>query len=312
MSLTEQQIIQKLDHFGHLRFPFNQDGAVAIKDINKLGVDSPEVRAAIESYQALHTVPLEQIIARNNPQLVVPSAKITGELDDDTLQLLNTARCDTPDYDPNVARAVGSGNWKRCHGIGEFHCCTFKIITAIPDHIAPFFDDMLENDVVERYRRMGLWFKRDQTIPDSQANILVSFVNPPSNDNWIGLAIVGQGLNCTSRIWSKFDKAYKPANVRREWATLLTHEFGHNCGLGHSSGGVMNPYIIAGLPKYWTEADPSYSLLVQRYGGKPIPNVGSDRVFDLVLARRYDDNGQFVVEQELRSNITKMPAGFWD
>lgn len=308
--LSEQQIIERVDHFGHLRHPYGQDQSVPIKDLNKLTVNSPEVRTAIESYQVMHALTLEQIIAKNNPQLTSASVRITGDVDGDTAELLGTQRCWTPDYDPNVARAVGTGNWKRCHGVGEFHCATIKIITAIPAQIAPFFDDMLENDVVEPYRQRGLWFKRDQSIPDAQANILVSFVKPPSNDRWIGLAIVGNGLNCSSRIWAQFDKDYKPANVRREWATLLKHEFGHNCGLGHSNGGVMNPYIIAGLPRLWPDSDPSTKLINQRYGGKPIPNVGGDRVFDLVLAQRFEDTGEYKPISVLKDNITKLD-GFW-
>jgi hypothetical protein len=123
---------------------------------------------------------------------------------------------------------------------------------------------------------------------------------------------VGNGLDCKSRIWAKFDRAYRPGNLRREWGTLLKHEFGHNCGLGHSNGGVMNPYIIAGLPQFWPESDPSYRLLVQRYGGKPIPSVGGgDRVFDLVLAKRYEDTGQYEPVQVLRDNITKIDGVFW-
>lgn len=313
-TLSEQDIIHRLDKFGHLRHPFGQDQSVPIADVNKLNVNSPEVRTAVESYQAFHAVPLEQIIARNNPQLSSPAARITGDIDEDTAELLSTSRCHTPDYDPTVARAVGTGNWKRCHGVGEFHCATIKIVGSVPAHIAPFFEDMLENEVVARYRQMGLYFKRDQKLPDAQVNILISFVDPPSNDRWIGLAIVGNGLNCSSRIWAKFDRGYKPANVRREWSTLITHELGHNCGLGHTNGGVMNPYIIAGLPKVWTEADPSYRTLVQRYGGKPIPGGGggSPRVFDLVLAKRYEDTGEYVTQAILKDNITSIPGDFWE
>lgn len=307
--ISEQQIIERLDHFGHLRHPFGRDQAEPVADVNKLGADSPLVRNAVQSYQAMHAVTLEQIIARNNPQLSSPAAHITGELDTDTVDLLQTARCWTPDYDPNVAMAVGAGNWPRCHGVGDFHCVLTKIITPIPDHIAPMFEDIWA-DVVESYRRVGLLVKRDQKVADTAANIQISFVTPPRGDGWIGLAIVGQGQKCSSRIWAQFDKNYRPANLRREWTTLIKHELGHNCGMGHSNGGVMNPYIIAGLPIPW-DNDPSYKLLASRFGGKPVPVTGGKRQFDLVIAKRFDDDGSYQTISEIKSNLTDLPDGFW-
>jgi hypothetical protein len=52
--------------------------------------------------------------------------------------------------------------------------------------------------------------------------------------------------------------------------TLIKHELGHNSGLGHSRGGVMNPSIINGLPVSWKN-DPSESQLRKWYGGEPVP-----------------------------------------
>ena len=86
----------------------------------------------------------------------------------------------------------------------------------------------------------------------------------------IGLAIVGRGQSCRTSIWAKFDPGYQPANVVREWTSLVKHELGHNMGLSHSQGGVMNPSIIAGLPVSW-RGDPSEPILSRWFGGKPVP-----------------------------------------
>jgi hypothetical protein len=47
------------------------------------------------------------------------------------------------------------------------------------------------------------------------------------------------------------------------------HELGHNAGLDHSRGGVMNPSIVSGLAPSWA-GDPSEPILNRYYGGEPI------------------------------------------
>lgn len=296
MNSNSAALIRFLDHYGHLRRPFGEERHDVPEFLNVLDVKSDIVQDALQSYRSFHTVPLEHIAAGIWP--VDASPAITGYgsngsqlLDQPTTILLNSARCDCPDYSAAVAEELpaGSGNWSGCFGIGQFHSAHIKFLNAPPSHVAPVFDTIWQR-VVDAYAEIGLLFtKVDQ---NDFANIEVTFTE--LGGSTIGLAIVGSGEGCQSTIWARFAPSYRPANTVSEWTTLLKHELGHNCGLQHSNGGVMNPYIVAGLPVSWKN-DVSFPLLAQRFGGQQIPSV-TPKSRTLVLAWQNGSNDFEVIK----------------
>lgn len=215
-------------------------------------------------------------------------------------------RCPVPDYAPpkdvvfqfadpalqevalamqQAEPALGIGNWKNCHNIGDAHCAIVQVDpTNLPGHVQPVFKDVLRL-VQKAYADVGLLFlfvdgnKKDLltgSTVESNVNIDMSFVR--SSDGWIGLAIVGTNQTCGSRIWCRFLATYtggsSPAQVTQQWVSLIKHELGHNCGFGHTSGGVMNPSLINGLPNEWAANDPTTPRLKQQFSGVPVPIPG--------------------------------------
>jgi hypothetical protein len=283
--LSEQEIVQHLDDIGHLKMPFNE-AVQGPWPTHALDVDSKEVRTGLESFQAMYQPVLETIKAKLEPTKN-PRFAVTGDLDDATVTLLNTARCQCPDYYPGAAEAVGSGNWPKCWGVGDFHRAIVSVVTsAIPDFLKPVWENT-KALCTQAYREVGLDIVFKDNEP-SQYNTQLTFVKP--DGGWIGLAIVGQNQKCSDKIWLRLDKGYQPANIASEWLTLLKHELGHNCGLQHSTGGVMNPYIIKGLPVSW-KGDVSEPSLKARFGGVPYVPAGTPQPAerDLIAAWRYAD-----------------------
>ena len=251
-------------------------------EITGLTIDSAFVANAIASYQAFHQVALSPLIAAFYPQRSSARVRANGIADTATKALMQMPRCECKDYAYAESEPLlGSGSWKSCNSIGDFHCATVRFTTQVPSFLTPIIDEIWSR-VVQAYAELGLLFKRDDNA--QSANIDISFVQPDSN--WIGLAIVGGVESCGSSIWARFDRNYKPTNLVSEWTTLIKHELGHNCGLQHSQGGVMNPYIVAGLPISWS-GDPSHALLTRRFGGVPIPSTPNES--KLVIARKYSD-----------------------
>lgn len=291
--MTELEIITLLDFYGHLRSPFGERRGIA--NIGNLKLADQPVRDAIESFQSFHAVAMEPIIAAFYPQRLSAVVKVDGLVGPATEALLQTERCANPDYDMSLPEAlVGGGNWKSCHNIGPFHCVVLRFKNEPPAHIASLFNSIWDR-VIDSYAEIGLLIRRDDKA--ANFNIELSFVQP--DGGWIGLAIVGQGETCSSQpIWCRYDKNYKPADLLSEWTTLIKHEIGHNCGLSHSSGGVMNPYIIKGLPVSW-KGDSSLPLLKSRFGGEPIPRTPRQR--ELVMGWLYENN-QFELIQKLPSS----------
>ena len=173
--------------------------------------------------------------------------------------------------------ATGVGNWKGCHDIGDFHSAIVNVKQdGIDVRLSPVFKEVLRN-VQHAYDQVGLRFifvsdgidmLTGETVSE-RSNIEFSFVSRSSG--WIGLAIIGQNQVCQSNIWCKYLLTYRPANMANEWTTLIKHELGHNTGRGHTTGGVMNPSIVRGLPLDWPTTDPSYNWFTRQFGGEPVP-----------------------------------------
>ena len=273
--MQEQEIINLLWQYGHFRNPAYKLGPsaeideAAIKSGN-LRLSDPEVREAMRSYQHLQKPVLDELTTLIHGRRAI----VDGDFGPATEQLLLMPRCGAPDY-VQAEELLGTGRWGACKV--DLYPSNNAItvswdLSRCPPHVKPLFEQIWTR-TVEAYAEVGLALIR--TDGDPKANLTLSFTIPQQESgnlrgNWIGLAIVGwSGIRCSDSIWGLFDLNYNPANTLSEWTSLVKHEIGHNVGLQHSSGGVMNPSIVRGLPVSW-KGDPSWSTLAKWYGGEPV------------------------------------------
>lgn len=174
----------------------------------------------------------------------------------DTDTLIKAPRCRIPD---NVPHSLGSGSWP--HGCyGEGHEVRIKIDQSrMPGFLEPVFDEIL-GLVKQAYLEIGMMLN---FVESGRINIDFSFER--LRGSAIGVAIVPRGPSCNDRIWCKYDYTYQPSNVVKLWAILIMHELGHNMGLGHTRGGIMNPSILS-LPASWS-GDPAEATLRRWFSG---------------------------------------------
>ena len=269
-------ILRTLFDTGHARNPANRNGAswnVKREDLPKLALNGPEVREMIQSYQDFHAEILEPFSFAAHGRAAIHD----GHLGPATQALFTLERCACPDYPVEglceyaVAEATGSGSWPaNClPDWKDTHAITVNVNKAgMGSFLQPVWEDKVWPGVVRAYSEIGLMLVRKDG--DARANLQTSFVR--SSPGWIGLAIVPNNQSCSLSIWNRFKASYQPRNVVNEWTTLVMHEYGHNMGMGHSRGGVMNPYIIEGLPLSWKD-DPSFPTLKRWFGGVPIANA---------------------------------------
>ena len=260
--MIDQAIIKLLTATGHMTHPF---GNPSPWPTTTLGEDTEATQLAIHSYQDFTSPTLDALCLKHHGRPL----QCDGEYGPATRELMAQPRCGCRDYGPNVQAATGDGSWSGCHGIGDYHAATVYIDKSnMPSFLEDDFEEIWDN-TVQAYDAIGLRWLR--TMERSHAvNTIVSW---ETGRGWIGLAIVGQRQSCTSDIWAKFDKGYRPGNLVRMWSGLFCHELGHNAGLSHTRGGIMNPYLLS-LPASW-EDDPSLPILTRKYGGKPVG--GGDR-----------------------------------
>lgn len=264
--MTTFEIIQRLWDWGHFNNPaFPNTLNVEEADLPNLRLEDTAVVQAVSSYQNFMGVQLDTLSAKHHMRPSIAD----GHIGPATLELLQVERCGCPDYERGVLAAVGSGNWKGCHGVGNFHAFSVHVNTTnMPSFLVPVWDEV-KRRVSAAYAELGLriiWDNR--SLP---RNCDFTFVTRSSG--WIGLATVGRGLGCNSSVFARFLATYRggssPDAITQQWTTLVKHELGHNTGLGHSRGGVMNPSIINGLPVSW-RGDPSEATLRGWFGGQPV------------------------------------------
>lgn len=291
---------------GHFWSPDNVNGHnIQQKDLKLLKPEDPVVVAAMISMSRMEAGRYTQHVLDQHGRTphfdgVIGPAIVSMVLE-------HNGRCPIPDFvpppgtsylyeDPDLQAVVermqfqasmpafGTGNWKGCHTVGNFHCATVGVNTSgLPGFLKPVFLQVLKN-VQLAYAGVGLLFRfisegRDMLTGEElnlNINTEMSFVN--SSDGWIGLAIVGTGETCGGKIWCKFLSTYRGGQdnsaIVAQWTTLIKHELGHNCGRGHTTGGVMNPSLVNNLPTEWVQSDPSTSWLKGQFGGVPVPIPG--------------------------------------
>ena len=251
---------------------------VSRKDLDILTLNDRVSQAALASYQHITGIELDKHTLEYHGRL----SRADGIAGPATLETVEAKRdCRVPDFfDPEsaeYARALGtSGNWKRCHNIGDFHAANCNITNQAPAHVRPHFAEVLRR-CRTAYADIGLMLYFGgvgSPIQDNKSGyqLTASFVN--SSSGWIGLAQVSSNMTCSSQMWSRYLSSYMRSSssaesIIRQWAVLFLHEWGHNCGSGHTSGGIMNPSILS-LPATW-KGDTAESWFRTRYGGKPVP-----------------------------------------
>jgi len=291
--------------YGHFWGPDNKDGwNVKQEDLKNLSITDPVVVQALRSLSLMDPARYAEIVVQKHMR----PPDFDGQFGPAMEAFIQLGRCPIPDHAPppgvvfafddpwiqqvvermqaNSLEAVGGGNWPSCHGVGNFHCSIVRVDASLmPSFLRPVFKDVITR-VQQAYAGVELLFRftsesgidllTDENIDGESVNSEMSFVN--SSSGWIGLAIVGQNEGCDSKIWCRFLNTYQggttPEQITTQWITLLKHELGHNCGLSHSSGGVMNPSIVNGLPVEWVPNDPSTRILQKSFGGAPVPIPG--------------------------------------
>ena len=186
----------------------------------------------------------------------------------DVNSLFSIDRCGRPDFE-----AVGSGSWPK--GCNPDNPAVHSVLYYVNDSRMPLYlkDSFEESwDLMRKaYADVGLEVRRSSS--SSNYNSLVTFER---GRGWIGLAIVGRGQTCRTRMWAKFDTSYGSSFSRvrlvNQWAFLLAHELGHNCGMSHTRGGIMNASLINGTfhLDQWRRSDPALPILTRYYDGNPI------------------------------------------
>lgn len=249
-------------------------------DLPTLQPTDKVVKAALRAYQNVMSQAFDPIALELHGRPAIRD----GEFGPATERLLKVERCGHRDFpDPDAPRqALGTnGNWKGCHGIGNFHCCVVRITDNVPSHWKPIFGDIL-NIVTEGYRVIGCqlyWTGPGapfDTAPEGARHQTemqwVSF-----SSGWIGLATVVLGMSCNaSPIFNRYLASYLSGSSRETCLamlpTLVMHELGHNHGCEHTSGGIMNPSILR-VKQSWI-GDPAENFFKRQYGGEPVPSPG--------------------------------------
>lgn len=291
--------------YGHAWNPdYPQLMGLKESDIDKLNGTEDESKALLRSYSEMMAYDYTKLNLKHHGRMPEFDGEFGPAMDD---LLATKDRCPVPDYapplglsfgfaDPQVQEvfevlqtnqtlpALGVGNWKGCNNLSDVHSANVRWdLSNIPDFLLNgVFAEVLTH-VQKAYAGIGLLFnfvdkdnvdlvtnqKRDDI---SHIHIEASFVR--SSNGWIGLAIVGKNQTCSRTIWAKFLNRYKGGTSRaaiiQQWVTLIKHEFGHNTGMMHTRGGVMNSILINGLPFHWPKTDPAFDYLVRHFSGVPV------------------------------------------
>ena len=277
--LTDKQIIEQAWRTGQFANPKYPDAhniggpsmadfatAKPPKELAKLTLNDSIVRQAIASYQGMMAIDGDRLAMEHHARPMIHD----GDVGPATRDLFEVARCAVPDYSLDAEPAVGTGNWSRCHGVGNFHRSHIYIDrSTMPAFLVPIWEQVWAN-VLRSSREIGC----DLVLVDDPRNCNSKWSWTPLGGP-IGLAIVGRNLKCDDSIWARYEPKYQGGSTTEsrtnQQSSLCQHEDGHNKGLPHTRGGIMNPSIINGLPMGTWKNDPSEPVLKRLYGGEPVP-----------------------------------------
>jgi hypothetical protein len=269
------------DH-GHFRDRRHPEGFnVQETDLNKLTYDDLVVRQAIASWQSIDER-FDEATALYHGRPVYPD----GEIGPGTEAMYELPRCACPDFGPDagfqtedgVKAAIGRGHWSNCHGANGYHKGVGRIIGSPASQLsAPYQGRRVVDAVMDLVRRgygeIGLEWVWDWEKKYSGYQTEVRFGSWAGG--WIGLAQVPSiGRSCSAApLWAQLQNSFRSGSsasaVLAQWPILVMHELFHNCGSGHTRGGIMNPTIMT-VPPRWI-GDTSESLAKSMFGGVPVP-----------------------------------------
>ncbi len=265
MPSNVNPLVQRLFDLGHFNNPAMLTGVVEA-DLPKLQLHDAVVKIALRSFQEFMAADFDRLALEEHGRIGIAD----GEVGPATERLFHVERCGCPDY--SVEAANGSGSWPAgCHPEWPANHA-FKIRvnkSGMPSFLSPQFEAVFDR-VQQAYANVGIVFFRGDD--SDNYNTYTTFQN--LGGSTIGLAIVPNSPRCGEKIWSRFAPSYQPSDVFNQWCRLLAHEWGHNMGMSHSRGGIMNPSIVNGpfTPTAW-RGDPSEPILVRWFGGTPV-NIG--------------------------------------
>jgi hypothetical protein len=263
VNMNDDEIIRKLYEYGHFFSPNAKDFGITLKDLPALDIYHPAVKAALKSYQEFAYNELNIFAIKAHGRRAVPDG-VPGPA---TRALLNTPRCEVPDYfasgDPRSK--LGTGSWPMpCQKAG---IKVYVDKSQMPSAITGQWTS-IQKQVFEAYRLMG--GKLIETMDKNEANIIVFFGS--FFGSTIGLSEFNS-QHCSDVVTCKLSNSYVGYNTG-----LLKHELGHNFNLNHTRGGTMNPFILpeADPQARWLPTDPSYETLVKFLGGEPVDDTPPD------------------------------------
>jgi hypothetical protein len=295
--MNEQEDIQETYRLGHFFGPENPDGHnVTWDDLSNLKMGDAVVIEAFRSRSRMQVTDYAPECFRAHGRAPDFDGLPGPAMD----AMLAAARCPVPDYKPpkgavgnfddpeleeiwthwrDGAPAIGVGNWKGCHGIGQFHSAAVEVdMRGISSQWRAVWIEVLRG-VKRKYDAFGLRFtfvdretRKDMLTGErfeGQIQTRLTFVD--RSNGWIGLALVGQNETCTTQpLWLRLLTTWNPRQLILDLISLLGHELAHNCGFGHSRGGMNNPSLISGLPILIPPSDPIFSWLRREFGGEPV------------------------------------------
>lgn len=265
--MDTQAILKRLFLLGHFRNPAMPTGITKTEQLESLSLTSAATRTALRSYQEFLPEDFDRLSNAIHGRPGIPD----GDPGPATMQLLELPRCGHPDFPEGAEPATGRGSWPAgCWAEFPNHHAfgVYWDYDGMPSYLRPIIEECIDR-CYAAFRDIGIAFF---TSTNRQScNTRASFTR---GRGWIGLAIVPSNPTCrTNPIWAQFDNRYQPRNLVDQWSRLLTHEFGHNMGLHHSRGGVMNPSITSGpFTRTAWRGDPSEPTLRRWFGGDPVPD----------------------------------------